>query len=74
MNIGGVGKWSVEMRGGGHVETCKYKIAQFKTQTKDGVGVAGHVGSRATCKEQAPKCPCATGCNGVLFAIYISHF
>lgn len=27
--------------GGGNIETCKYKIAQFKTQTKEEVGM-GH--------------------------------
>lgn len=48
--------------GGGNIETCKYKIAQFKTQTKEEVawamghgawGVAGHVlGNRVTCKAE----------------------
>jgi len=58
-----LGKWNgnTDYSGGGHVETCKYKIAQFKTQTKDGVGGAGHVGSGATCKEQAAECPCVLG-------------
>jgi len=71
-----LGKWNgnTDYSGGGHVETCKYKIAQFKTQTKDVVGGAGHVGSGATCKEQAAECPCVEMVSCAPFTFHISSF